>query len=119
MKELSSKELSVAYFVDNGIKSKSLSDSKITDIIKRSNLEVTNVSVDVVRENLVKTLDSLLDVFECEQLDGRKFYTDEIEIALNVGYEGTVSILSAVSGQANVQSSIVVKLKRRAEKNEC
>ena len=38
---------------------------------------------------------------------------DEIEIALNVGLEGEVSILSVASGSANTQSSVVVKLKKK------
>lgn len=118
MKEKSSKTLSVMYLTDCEIMSKSLSDSKITDILNKSKVEVTNVSIDVVKENMLKTLGGLLDTFECEELEDRKFCIDEIEVSLNVGCEGTVSILSAVSGQANVQSGIVVKLKRKSEKNE-
>lgn len=118
MRKTNTKELSVVYFTDGTITSKQFSDSKITDILNKSKLEMASVSTDIVKENMVKTLDGLLDEFDCEQLENRKFYMDEIEVSLHVGCEGTVSILSAVSGQADVQSSIVVKLKRRPEKNE-
>ena len=112
MRSMKSKELSVVYLVDNEVKTKSIIDSKMTDILNKSKLEVTNVSIDVIKENMVKTLDGVMEIFENEQFENRCFGIDEIEIALNVGCEGTVSVLSTVSGQANMQSSIVVKLKR-------
>ncbi len=110
---MNTKELSVAYFVDNEVKAKSIFDSKITDILNKSRLEVANVSIDVIKENMAKTLEGVMEMFENEQLENRSFCIDEIEVALNVGCEGTVSVLSTVSGQANMQSSIIVKLKRR------
>ena len=107
-------ELPVAYFVDSDLKTRSIIDSKLTDILNKSRLEVANVSIDVIKENMVKTLDGVIEIFENEQLENRGFCVDEIEVALNVGCEGSVSILSTISGQANMQSSIVVKLKRGA-----
>lgn len=117
MQKINTKELSVTYSPDNDMTSKSLSDAKITDILNKSKLETTNVSIDIIKKNMETTLNGLLDVFECEQLENRKFYMDEIEVSLNVGCEGSVSILSAISGQSNLQSGIVVKLKRRPENN--
>lgn len=108
-------ELPIAYLTDSDLKTKSIMDSKITDILNRSRLEVANVSIDVVKENMVKTLDGIIEIFENEQLENRGFCVDEIEVALTVGCEGTVSVLSAVSGQASMQSSIVVKLKRSTD----
>ena len=108
-------ELPIAYFTDSDLKTKSIMDSKMTDILNRSRLEVANVSIDVVKANMVKTLDGIIEIFENEQLENRGFCVDEIEVALNVGCEGTVSVLSTVSGQASMQSSIVVKLKRSTD----
>lgn len=107
------KELSVTCPVETINGTKSINDSKITDIINKAKTEIVNTSVEVIKTNMVKTVDGILDVFESDELDNRCFFVDEIEVALNISREGSVSILSTISSQANVQSSVVIKFKRR------
>lgn len=111
------KELSIMYFTEEGLHSMGMTQSKITDILKKSQVEVTNVDVKTVKDNMIKTLDGILDIFENEVSNDSDFEVDEIEVGLVIGCGGSVSILSTVSGEANTQASITVRLKRKDKKN--
>ena len=115
---MENKELSVISFSNESVKAKGIiGGNDLLQALKNDKSQVTAIAIDVIKDNMVKTLDGLMKVFESAEFDNRDFLVDEIEVSLLVGNEGSVHILS-VSGQANVQSSIVVKLKNRCNKDE-
>ena len=107
--------ISIASYSVSDNTSKSLGGGhSLTDIIKPVR-QTTNVNVETVKANMAQTISKLLEIFEMKELESEHFEVDEIEVALTVGGEGSVSILSAVSAQVNTQSSIVVKVKRKKD----
>ena len=64
-----------------------------------------------IDENIKNVLRSLTKVFE--DIENDKYFIDEIEVTLNVGAQGEVSILSTVSGSVNLNSGIKVLIKRK------
>lgn len=110
---MSTSELLITYFSNNEIKTKSIMDSSIADMLNKSNFKTTKVNMDIVKNNMIETVGSIMEIFENERLNNQNFSIDEIEVTLNIGCEGSVSILSTVSGQTNMQSGITLKLKRK------
>lgn len=112
-KENNSKFLYISYISGYQSDTKTISGTKITDVISKSKVELASVSVDIIKENMTKAIIGVLDIFESNDFDNRLFNIDEIEVTFSIGIEGSVSLLSSVSGGANTQSGIVVKFKRK------
>jgi len=85
--------------------------SGFADFNLKSKLSRCSVDSHVIKENVKKVLSGLTEVFET--VDNEKYHVDEIEVTLQVGSQGEVSILSTVSGSVNLSSGIKVTIKRK------
>ena len=85
--------------------------SGFADFSFKSKLSRCRVDYHVINENVKNVLSGLAEVFET--IDNEKYHVDEIEVTLQVGSQGEVSILSTVSGSINLSSGIKVTIKRK------
>ena len=85
--------------------------SGLADFSLKGKLSHCFVDYHVVKDNIKKVLCGLTEVFET--IDDEKYHVDEIEVTLQVGSQGEVSILSTVSGSVNLSSGIKVTIKRK------
>lgn len=95
--------------------SRGLSGGKITDILSQAHVAATRVSVEVIRQNMRETLHGVMRLFDDEDFGSQSYQIDEVQVSLAIGVEGQVSVMSSVSGAANTNSGVVVRLKRREE----
>ncbi len=79
-------------------------------------LFATNKHIDIPQDILYKNIEDVLKkvtkIFEQPSIEKSKFEIDEIELSLNIGADGKVSII-AIEGNASMNTSIKIKLKRK------
>lgn len=66
----------------------------------------------VVKDNIAYAISQAGEIFGLVS-DGEQYAVDEIEFGISVGAEGKVSLLSVMSGGANSQATMTIKLKRK------
>lgn len=71
-----------------------------------------DIPEDVLLKNIDDALEKVTKVFEKVSNATSKFEIDEIELGLNIGADGKVSVV-ALEGTASLNTSIKVKLKRK------
>jgi len=110
------KYISLATMDNNSDLSKSIGGNmKITDILSSASVKIEKVKSDIIKNNIVNTVNEVIEAFESTAIKQNTFEIDGIEIALNISIEGTVSIVS-FGGGANMASSITVKLSKKDNK---
>lgn len=67
---------------------------------------------DVLYENLKQIIQKIMDVFEKLPMENSEFEVNEVELGLNIGTDGKVSVV-AIEGAASANTSIKIKLKRK------
>lgn len=89
----------IAYSTEITDMSKSLSgDHRILDIVNNAAVKIEKVNGELVRKNIIATINNLVDAFEGNDIRASSYYVDEIEVSLDIGLDGTVSIVSLSGG---------------------
>lgn len=91
-----------------------ITDNHLSSILQNTSSTVTSVSADLLGRNIATVAHDFLEMCQESALDTTLFELDEIELALSIGSEGEVSILSAVAAKANMQASAILKFKRKS-----
>lgn len=99
--------------VDDVPRSMGMTDRRMSDILQRTSSAVTTVSSDVLQKNMASVARNFLEVCQDDSFDSPAFALDEIELALSIGAEGEVSVLSAAAAKANMLASVTLKFKRK------
>ncbi len=84
----------------------------ISNIISHGATKIVNVQTDVVKKGLLNVLSSMSEVLDETHFTNDVYEIDELEINLNIGSNGEISIIS-VSENTNFSSSIKVKIQRK------
>ena len=84
----------------------------ISNIISSGTTKVVNVQTDAVKNGLLNILSSMSEVLDEAHFSNDIYEVDELEINLNIGLNGEVSIIS-VSENTNVSSGIKIKIQRK------
>ena len=71
-----------------------------------------DIPEDVLYKNMEDVFDKVSKIFEQPAMQKSNFEIDEIELGLNIGADGKVSIV-ALEANASMNTSIKVKLKRK------
>lgn len=86
----------------------------VAQLFDRKSGELIKVNSDIVKKNLdvvVTELFSALDAIE--EANTSKYEINEMEIALGISASGEVSILSTLSGSADVSTNIKLVIKKK------
>lgn len=71
-----------------------------------------DIPQDTLQKNMQEAIERITDVLEKLSVEKSKFEIDEIELGLNIGADGKVSVI-ALEGTASMNTSVKVKLKRK------
>ena len=92
---------------------KGLSDSQLAHLAKKNSMKVVNASTEIIEHNLKHVINESLSLLNSVNSGESNYEVDELEINLSIGTNGEVSILSTISGSANVASSMKLVIKRK------
>lgn len=87
---------------------------KLTDVLNETNLKIEKVNTEIIKANMISTINNLIETFQSPDINSNEYIVEEIDISLNIGIDGSVSIVSFQSG-LNLSSGITIKLKRNTD----
>lgn len=87
-------------------------NGELPDIMSSTGTKIVNVSTDIVKTGIANIVNSMSDLLDNVNFNNEKYEVEELKVNLNVGAKGEVSIM-ALTGDANVTSSITITIKKR------
>jgi len=88
-------------------------EDQLSEIASKHATKIVNVSTSTIKSGIKHVLENLSSTLDDIQLEMNNYDIDEVEVNLNIGLGGEVSILSICSVDANIASSITIKMKRK------
>jgi hypothetical protein len=78
-----------------------------------ANIVNIKVPTQTIKDSMQNTILSIVDIIDSQKLNEMSYDIDEVELGINIGIDGNVSLASILSGGINTQATIKICLKKK------
>jgi len=93
------------------IKSKDIRDNYLDKLT--SNIIDVKIPIQTIKESMQNTILSIVDVLDSQNLNDMSYDIDDVELGINIGIDGKVSLASIIGGELSTQTTLKIRLKKK------
>ena len=93
------------------IKSKDIRGNYVDKLT--SNIIDVKIPVQAIKESMQNTILSIVDVLDSQNLNDMSYGIDDVELGINIGIDGKVSLASIIGGEVSTQTTLKIRLKKK------